>query len=72
MTEGEHDRYVVMWLAYRKFPKKGILSMLLGSKVRTLEPKIMRYDSGEIAEHSFKNIKSNGCIRPLLLKVIKE
>lgn len=69
MTEGT---YLVMWQVYKTRTKKGFLNMLFGKKVRRTEQVVHSYDSEEIAEYGFKNLKSNGCTRPLLLKVIKE
>jgi len=69
MTEG---KYLVMWQVCKKSPKKGFLNTLLGKKILRTEQIIHSYDSEEIAEYGFKNLKSNGCTKPLLLKVIKE
>lgn len=69
MTEGQ---YLVMWQVYKNRQRKGFLNMLLGKKVKRTEQIIHSYDSEELAEYGFKNLKSNGCTKPLLLKIIKE
>lgn len=69
MTEGQ---YLVLWQVYRKVPKKGFWNLLLGKKMVKQEEVIQVFDTEEIAEHGFKNLKQNGCIKPLLLKVLKE
>lgn len=69
MNEG---RYIVMWQICKRIPKKGFFNALLGKKMPRVEQVVHYYDSEEIAEFGFKNLKSNGCIKPLLLKVIKE
>lgn len=69
MTEGT---YLVMWQVRKSIPKRGFWNMLLGKRIRRTEQVIHTYDSEEIAEYGFKNLKSNGCMKPLLLKVIKK
>jgi len=66
------DRYLVIWQVYKKIPKRGFFNSLFGKKMKRSEPIVQTFDSEEIAEYGFKNLKSNGCIKPLLLKVIKE
>ena len=69
MTEG---KYLVMWQVYKKIPKRGILNLVFGKKRVKAEQVVHTYDSEEIAEYGFKNLKSNGCTKPLLLKVLKD
>ncbi len=69
MTEGQ---YLVMWQVYKRVPKKGFWNVVFGKKMLKQEQVIHSYESEEIAEYGFKNLKSNGCTKPLLLKVIKE
>jgi len=69
MTEG---KYLVVWQRYKKIPKRGILNSVFGKKYLRREQIVHSYNSEELAEFGFNNLKSNGCIRPLLLKVIKE
>ncbi len=69
MTEG---KYLVMWQVYKRIPMKGIWNSLVGKKIFRAEQVVHSYNSEEIAEFGFRNLKSNGCTRPLLLKVIKE
>lgn len=69
MTEG---KYLVTWQIYKKVPKKGLWNLLFGKKILRTKQIVHSYDSEEIAEYGFKNLKANGCTRPLLLKVIKE
>lgn len=69
MTEG---KYLVMWQVYKNSPKKGFWNMLFGKKIRRTEQIIHSYDSEEIAEYGFKNLKSNGCMKPVLLRIIKD
>ena len=66
------EKYLVMWEVYKKVPKKGFWNLLFGKKLLKIEQIVHSYNSEEIAEYGFKNLKSNGCIKPILLKVIKE
>ncbi len=68
MDEG---KYLVIWQVNKEVQKKGLLNFLFGKKMTRQEQVIHSYDSEEIAEYSFKNLKSNGCMKPLLLKVLK-
>lgn len=68
----DKERYIVMWQVCKKVPKKGFWNLLFGKKRLRTEQIVHRYDSEEIAEYGFKNLKSNGCMKPVLLKVIKE
>lgn len=69
MSEGKH---IVIWQVCKKAPKKGFWNSLFSKKMIQQENVIHSYDSEEIAEHGFKSLKSNGCMKPLLLKVLKE
>ncbi len=69
MTKG---KYLVMWQVRRRVPKEGLINSLLGKKKNITEPVIHSYESEEVAEYGFQNLKSNGCIKPVLLKVIRE
>jgi len=68
MTEGQ---YLVMWKIDKRIQKKGLLNSLFGKKMRKTEHVVHSYDSEEIAEYGYKNLKSNGCIKPVLLKVLR-
>ncbi|MBL7100667.1 MAG: hypothetical protein ISS23_01795 [Nanoarchaeota archaeon] len=69
MTEG---KYLVMWQIYKKIPRNGVLNSLFGKKKVWGEKIVHCYDTEEMAEFGFNNLKSNGCIKPILLKVIRE
>ena len=64
--------YLVMWHAYKRVQKKGIMNFLLGKKETIARPIMQRFESQEMAEHGFRNLKLNGCIKPLLLKIVRE
>ena len=69
MIEG---KYLVMWRINKRIQKKGFWNSIFGKKMLRTEQVIHSYGSEEIAECGFKNLKSNGCMKPLLLKVLKD
>ena len=71
MTQGKGE-YLVLWHMGVKQAKRGFWNGLLGKKTQRVRPIIHRYDTAEVAEYGFRNLKSKGGYRPLLLKVIKE
>jgi len=69
MTKGN---YIVMWQICKKIPKRGFLNSLFGKKQLQREKIIHSYNTEEMAEFGFDNLKSNGCMKPVLLKIVKE
>ncbi len=69
MTEGT---YLVMWQVHKTIRKKGFLNSIFGKKTVKKEKIVHIYDSEEIAEYGYKNLKTNGCMKPVLLKVLRE
>ncbi len=69
--ENQEGQYLVMWHTWQGVRKKGFWNRLTGRRVRLLQPMIHAYDSQEIAEYGYNNIKSNGGFKPCILKVIK-
>lgn len=58
-----------MWHMYK--PTKGVVNKLLGRNGGQLKPIMHTYNTAEIAEYGFQNIKANGGYKPYLLKVIR-
>lgn len=67
----EEGQYLVMWHTWQPVPKRGFWNKLLGRKIRLLQPMVHTYDSLEVAEYGYDNIKSNKGYSPCILKVIK-
>ncbi len=64
-------QYLVMWHTWQKIQKGGFWNKLIGKKIRLLKPIIHAYDSEEIAEYGYNNIKANRGYKPCILKVVK-
>ena len=69
MTEG---KYLVMWQVHKRVPKRGWFNTLFGKKRTKKEQVVHSFDSEEIAEYGYQNLKTNGCMKPVLLKVLRE
>lgn len=67
----DEGQYLVMWHTWQPVSKRGFLNKLLGRKIRLLQPMIHAYNSLEIAEYGYNNIKSNKGYSPCILKVVK-
>jgi hypothetical protein len=61
-----------MWHICQEVKKRGLWNKLAGKKVRRLKPIVNSYETQEIAEYGFRNIKSFGGKKPVLLKVLQE
>ena len=70
-TRHEEGQYLVMWHTWQPVQKQGFWNKLLGKKVRLLQPMIHAYDTQEIAEYGYNNIKSNKGYKPCILKVVR-
>ncbi len=67
----QEGRYLVMWHTWQPVQKRGLWNRLMGRKIRLLQPMVHSYDSEEIAEYGYNNIKSNRGFKPCILKVVK-
>jgi len=63
--------YLVLWHICQEVKRKGVWNWIVGKKVRRMKPIVHSYETEEIAEFGFRNIKSFGA-NPILLKVLKE
>jgi len=68
----EKSKYYVMWQVVKKKTKNGLVNQMFGKKVAYKTSIVHSYDNEEVANFGFKNIKSNGGYRPVLLKVLRE
>jgi len=59
-----------MWHMHRPV-KTNVLDKLFGRKKSQLQPVMHVYNTQELAEYGFRNIKANGGYKPYLLKVLK-
>ena len=67
----EEEQYLVMWHTWQPVQKRGVWNRLLGRKVRLFQPMIHSYDSLEVAEIGYTNIKHNLGYKPCILRVVK-